>query len=116
MGGGEGGQEGGGMGRGGWQRGGGGVDGNGEGETGRRNLEGRNGEGDMLRGAILTGRGWQLGRGREEEMERGGKWGRGEDGKEAMGRREREIGGMGRERRRGKRRGDFTDGYDGMPG
>ena len=24
--------------------------------------------------------------------------------------------GMGRERRRGKRRGDFTDGYDGMPG
>ena len=24
--------------------------------------------------------------------------------------------GMGRGRRRGKRRGDFTDGYDGMPG
>ena len=67
----------------------GGVDGNGEGETGKGNLEGRNGEGDMLRGAILTGRGWQWGGGREEEMERGlamgkgGRWegGNGEGGK-----------------------------------
>ena len=27
-----------------------------------------------------------------------------------------ERGGVGKRRRRGKRRGDFTDGYDGMPG
>ena len=69
----------------------------------------------MGRGAIGTGRGWQWRGGQgEEEMERGamgkgGKMGRGQrgGGKEV---------GMGRGRRRGKRRGDFTDGYDGMPG
>ena len=37
-----------------------------------------------------------------------------EDGKGAIG-RGKEVG-MGRGRRRGKRRGDLTDGYDGMPG
>ena len=67
----------------------GGVDGKGEEKgwmaMGRGNLEGRNGEGDMLRGAILTGRGWQWGGGREEEMERGamgkgGRWGRRQSG------------------------------------
>ena len=49
---------------------------------------------------------------------RGGQWGRGggEDGKGATGRggKMKEVG-MGRGRRRGKRRGDFTDGFDGMP-
>ena len=41
----------------------------------------------------------------------------GEDGKGATGRGERgkEVG-RGRGRRRSKRSGDFTDGYDGMPG
>ena len=94
---------------GGWE----GMDGNGEGETGRLNLEGGNGEGEMWRGAIGMGREWQWGGGqREEEMERGAVGKRGEDGKGATGRGER----WGRGRRRGKRRGDFTDGYDGMPG
>ena len=65
------------------------------------------------------GRGWQWGGGqREEEMERGGQWGswggrwEGGNGEGGNG---KEVG-MGRGRRRGKRRGDFTDGYDGMPG
>ena len=51
-------------------------------------------------------------------MERGamGKGG-GEDGKLAMGRggKGKDVG-MGKGRRRGKRRGNFTDGYDVMPG
>ena len=48
----------------------------------------------------------------EREMESGGgQWGRG-DGKGAM--RKEVV--MGRGRRRFKRLGDFTDGYDGMPG
>ena len=48
---------------------------------------------------------------RGEQWGRGGKWegGNGEGGKE------KEVG-RGRGRRRRKRRGDFTDGYDGMPG
>ena len=48
---------------------------------------------------------------REEQWGRGGRWegGNGEGGKG------KEVG-MGRGRRRGKRRGDFTDGNDGMPG
>ena len=80
------------------------MDGNGEGETGRGNLEVGNGEGEMGRGAIGTGRGCQWG-------SWGGRWegGNGEGGKG------KEVG-MGTGRRRGKRRGDFTDGYDGMPG
>ena len=73
----------------------------------------------MCGGAIGTGREWQWGGGqREEKMERvavgkvgGGRWegGNGEGGKM------KEVE-MGRGRIRGKRRGDFTDGYDGMPG
>ena len=49
-------------------------------------------------------------------MERGviGKGGRGEGDNGEAGKGE-EVG-MGRGRRRGKRREDFTDGYDGMPG
>ena len=43
---------------------------------------------------------------------RGGNEEGGEDGKGGKG---KEVG-MGRERRRGKRRGHFTDGYDGMTG
>ena len=39
-----------------------------------------------------------------------GKMGRGQRGGE------KGVDGMGKGRRRGKRRGDFTDGYDGMPG
>ena len=72
----------------------------------------------MGRGAIGTGRGWQCRGGQgEEEMERGAMGKGGEDGKGAMGRggKGKEMG-RGRGRRRGKRRGDFTDGYDGMPG
>ena len=49
---------------------------------------------------------------------RGGQWGRGGgDGKLAMGRggKGKEVG-MGKGRRRGKRRGNFIDGYDVMPG
>ena len=100
--------------KGGW----GGVDGNREGgvETGRGNLEGGNGEGEMGRGAIGMGRGWQWRGGQgEEEMERGamGKGGRWEGGN-GEGGKGKEVG-MGKGRRRGKRRGDFTDGYDGMP-
>ena len=74
-------------------------------------------KGAMGRGAIGTGRGWQCGGGQgEEEMERGamgkgGKMGRGQRG----GGKGKEMG-MGRGRRKGKRRGDFTDGYNGMPG
>ena len=81
------------------------VDGNGELETGRENLEGGNGEGSnrdgkrvaMERGAMekAVGRRWE------------GCNGEGGSGKEVET-------GMGR--RRGKRRGHFTDGYDGMPG
>ena len=60
----------------------------------------------MGRGATGTrGRQWGGEQG-EEEMERGA-MGKGGKGKEV---------GMGRWRRRCKRRGDFTDGYDGMPG
>ena len=47
---------------------------------------------------------------------RGGQWGRGEDGKEAMGRGKGEIGGDGEGEKKGQEEGDFTDGYDGMPG
>ena len=66
----------------------------------------------MGRGSIGTGRGWQWRGGQgEEEMERGAM------GKGATGRWERgKRWGMGRGRRRGKRRGDFTDGYDGCLG
>ena len=69
----------------------------------------------MGRGAIGMGRGWQWRGGQGEKMERGamgkgGKMGRGQWG----GGKGKEVG-MGRGRRRGKRRGDFTDGYDGMP-
>ena len=50
----------------------------------------------MERGAMGKGGGkmgrWQWGGGKRKEVE------------------------MGRGRRRGKRKGDFTDGYDGMPG
>ena len=49
---------------------------------------------------------------------RGGQWGRGGgrwEGGNGEGGKMKEVG-MGRGRRRGKRRGDFTDGYDGMPG
>ena len=96
------------------------MDGNGEGETGRGNLEGGNEEGEMGRGATGTGRGWQWGGGqREEEMERGamGKGGRWEGGNGELGKRKDGDGKeMGMGRRRGKRRGDFTDGYNGMPG
>ena len=75
--------------------------------------EGESGRGQLLRemgrGAIGMGRVWQWGGGqREEEMERG-----------ATGRRERGNRwgwGGGEEGARLKRRGDFTDGYDGMPG
>ena len=42
--------------------------------------------------------------------------GEGGNGEGKMGRGERGKRGVGRERRRGKRRGDFIDGYDGMPG
>ena len=81
------------MGRGGWQRGGG--DGKGSNRDGKRVQKW---EGDNVR------RRWRGGNGEAG----GGRWegGNGE-GKEV---------GMGRGRRRGKRRGDFTDGYDGMPG
>ena len=50
-------------------------------------------------------------------MERGVMRKGGGDGKGATGRggKGKEVG-MGGGRRRGKRRGDFTDGYDGMPG
>ena len=47
----------------------------------------------------------------ERGNEEGGKMERGQQG---GGKGER--GGDGEGRRRGKRRGDFTDGYDGMPG
>ena len=88
----------------------GGVDGNGEGETGRGNLEGGNGEGSnrdgrrvaMEKGAMGKGGGDGKGRGRWE----------GGNGERAKG---KEVG-MEMGRRRGKIRGDFTDGYDGMPG
>ena len=92
----EGGQEG---------RGWGGVDGNGRGRQG--GVEGCNGEEEMGRGATGIGRGWHWGGGQR----RGGQWG-GEDGKGGKG---KEVG-VGKRRRRGKRTGDFTDGYDGMPG
>ena len=70
----------------------------GEGETGRGTVgKGRLGDGDKVR------RRWRGGNGEGGEMGRGQRGG----GKEV---------GMGRGRRRGKRRGDFTDGYDGMPG
>ena len=71
----------------------------------------------MGRGAIGTGRGWQWRGGQgEEEMERGavGKGGRWEGGN-GEGGKGKEVG-MGRGRRRSKMSGDFTDGYDGMPG
>ena len=81
----------------------GGVDGNGERETGRENLEGGNGKGSnrdrkrvaMERGAMLKG---------------GGRW---EGGNREGGKGKEVRTGM---ERRGKRREDFTDGYDGMPG
>ena len=70
----------------------------------------------MGRGAIGMGRGWQWRGGQgEEDMERGamGKGGRWEGGN-GEGGKGKEVG-MVRGRRRGKRRGDFTDRYDGMP-
>ena len=83
--------------------------------TGRERLEGGIWKGAMGRGATIMGRGWQWGGGQhDEEMERGamgklgGKMGRwqwgGERGRDGEG------------KRRGKRTGDFTDGYDGTPG
>ena len=80
---------------------------------------GLNGEAEMGRGAIGTGRGWQWRGGQgEEEMERGtiGKGGgRRWEGANGEGGKGKEVG-MGRGRRRSKRSGDFTDGYDGMRG
>ena len=95
VGGGEGGQEGGGWGG-----------GDREGESGRGQRRGGDGEGINRDGKrVAMGRGTLGGDG-----ERGnGEGGNGEGGKG------KEVG-MGRRRRRGKRRGDFTDGYDGMPG
>ena len=72
----------------------GGVDGNGEGETGRGNLEGGNGEGEMER--VAMGKWGEDEKGAVGRGERGKRWGGGEEG--------------------ARRRGDFTDGYDGMPG
>ena len=84
--------------------GGGGEGGNGEGETGMGKWEGvevlaRAGslEGETGKGKTRRGRG---------QCEGGGGNRKGETGKGAKG----------RGRRRGKRRGDFTDGYDEMPG
>ena len=84
--------------------GGGGEGGNGEGETGMGKREGvevlaREGslEGETGKGKTRRGRG---------QWEGGGGNRKGETGKGAKG----------RGRRRGKRRGDFTDGYDEMPG
>ena len=55
----------------------------------------------------------------EGEMGRGNLEGKGGNGKGEMGREQQEggdsKGANGRGRRRGKRRGDFTDGYDKMP-
>ena len=55
----------------------------------------------------------------EGEMGRGNLEGKGGNGKGEMGRGQQEggdsKGANGRGRRRGKRRGDFTDGYDEMP-
>ena len=89
---------------------------------GRERWGGGNRKGETVKGQMGGGeegaRGeeiWQWGGGkREEEMEREamgkeGKMGRGQQGGG------KEVG-MGRGRKRGKRRGDFTDGYDGMPG
>ena len=75
-------------------------DSNGEVETGRGNLRGQRGGGQC-----------------EEEMERGavGKVGGRWEGGNGKGGKMKEVG-MGRGKIRGKRRGDFTDGYDGMPG
>ena len=93
----------------------GGVDGNGRGRQGGGIWKGATGRGRW--GAIGTGRGWQWGGGQhEEEMERGamGKGGRWE-GSNGEGGKGKEVG-MGRGKERGKRRGDFTDRYDGMSG
>ena len=69
----------------------------------------------MGRGAIGMGRGWQWAGGQREEER--GQWLRGGRWEGATGRGERGIQvGIGRGRRRGKGRGDFTDRYDWMPG
>ena len=83
-------------------------EGGGEGETGRRQQGGRDGkwgneEREMRRWPMAKG---ILGRGEEERWGWGGRdWGGGEMERAKW-----------RGRRKGKRRVDFTDGYDGMPG
>ena len=95
----------------------GGGQGDGEGETGMGRREG--GQRGVGGGGVE-----ELARARSREGEVGRvdkkEWGgRGETGRGAMGRGRWRLyneGGDGRGRRRGKRRGHFTDGYDGMSG
>ena len=102
--------------KGGWE----GVDGNGRGGGGDREGEsgrGQRGGGDV-EGSNRDGK--RVGNGEGDNVRRrwrGGQWGRGGrwEGGNGEGGKMKEVG-MGRGRRRGKRRGDFTDGYDGMPG
>ena len=89
--------------------------------TGRGSLEGDNGEVEMGRGATGMERKWQWGVGQRgggdgegSNWGRGGRWevgnGEGERGKRWDGEGEKT------EEEGRRRRGDFTDRYDGMPG
>ena len=91
----------------------------GMGATGRERQEWGNGEGETGMGKwggieVLARAG-----SREGEMGRDNLEGKGGNGKGEMGRGQQEGGDSkwanGRGRRRGKRRGNFTDGYDEMP-
>ena len=94
--------------------GGDGYRGNWEGETVMGQRGGRDRDGEMGRDRS-SGKGWEWGGGdgKRQFGREGGQW----EGRDGEGQQEGgdSKGANGRGRRRGKRRGDFTDGYDEMP-